>query len=159
MEYCYEIAEICLWISKVWAGSRGGCLTKGVSWKPLMNNDLNLDELHNYPRIISMNWCKQIFDIVEDQFSRIFIPCKVEDLIPIVFNMVTGINESNILIKQISCECRCEFGARKSNPRQKWIKCQWECKKPLRHCPCEEDYARNPGTCACECRIVRLANT
>ena len=126
---------------------------------PLMNNDLNLDELHNYPRIISMNWCKQIFDIVEDQFSRICIPCKIEDLILIVFNTVTGINESNILIKQISCECRCEFGARKSDPRQKWIKCQWECKKPLRHCTCEEDYARNPGTCACERGIVRLANT
>ena len=26
-----------------------------------------------------------------------------------------------------------------------------QCKKPIRHCLCEEDYAWNPSTCTCDC--------
>ena len=37
-------------------------------------------------------------------------------------------NESKTLTKPISCDCRCEFGGRKCNSRQKWNsdKCQYE---------------------------------
>ena len=30
-----------------------------------------------------------------------------------VFNMITGINESETLTKDISCECKCRFDERK----------------------------------------------
>ena len=32
--------------------------------------------------------------------------------------MIKGINESKILMKHISCECRCEFDGRKCNSKQ-----------------------------------------
>ena len=45
----------------------------------------------------------------------------------IVFNMVTGINESKTLIKHISCECKCKFGGRKYNSNQNWNNIKWRC--------------------------------
>ena len=38
-----------------------------------------------------------------------------------VFNMITGINESKTLTKDISCECKCKFDGRKCNSNQWWI--------------------------------------
>ena len=35
-----------------------------------------------------------------------------------VFNMITGINESKILIKDISSECKCKLDGRISNLNQ-----------------------------------------
>ena len=52
--------------------------------------------------------------------------------------MITGINESKVLTKHISCECKCRFDGRKCNSDQWWNndKCRCECKK--RHL-CEKD--------------------
>ena len=56
--------------------------------------------------------------------------------------MIKEINESKIYTKHISCERRCEFNIRKGNSRQEWNndKCQCECKKPIIHRTCEEDW-------------------
>ena len=48
------------------------------------------------------------------------VPNKTEDLNIHVFNMITGKNSSKILIKDISCKCKCNFDGRKYNPSQKW---------------------------------------
>ena len=63
--------------------------------------------------------------------------------------MITAINESKILIKHISCECKCKFDGRKCNSDEWWNndKCQCECKK--RHV-CEKYHVLNPATCSCE---------
>ena len=45
---------------------------------------------------------------------------KPEDLIVSVFNMITGINESEISTKHIWCKCKCKFDDRKRNLTQKW---------------------------------------
>ena len=37
-----------------------------------------------------------------------------------MLNMITGINESKILINHISCECKCKFDKKKSNSNQLW---------------------------------------
>ena len=37
-----------------------------------------------------------------------------------VFNMITGKNESKILTKDISCECKCKFDGRKCILDQWW---------------------------------------
>ena len=51
----------------------------------------------------------------------------------------------------VSCDHRCDFDGR--NVTQKWnnYSCQCECKKPIRHRACEDDHARSPGICACNC--------
>ena len=45
--------------------------------------------------------------------------------------MITAINESNILTKDISWECKCRFNERKRNSYQLWNndKCPCECRK------------------------------
>ena len=65
------------------------------------------------------------------------------------FKRVTGINESKILTKYASCECKCKFDGRKFDSNQKWndVKRRCECKK---HHICEKDYIWNPATCSCE---------
>ena len=63
--------------------------------------------------------------------------------------MITEKNGSNILTKDISCECKCEFDGRKSNSDQ-WCsndKYGCECKK---HNICEKDYIWNLATWSCE---------
>ena len=114
--------------------------------------DLNLDKLL-YPFIINMNRCDGSCSTVEDPFGRICVPNKMEDMNLKVFNMIKGINESKTLTRLISCDCRCESDGGKRNSRQKWNndKCQCECKKPIKHRTCKEDYAWNSSTCACEC--------
>ena len=56
-----------------------------------------------------------------------------------VFNTITGINESKLLTKHISCECKCKFDRAKCNSNQWWNndKCRCECKK---HNICEKYY-------------------
>ena len=46
--------------------------------------------------------------------------------------MVTGMNESKILTKHMSYECKCKFNGRKYSSNQKWHhnECQWEYKNP-----------------------------
>ena len=63
--------------------------------------------------------------------------------------MITEINESKILTKHISCQCKYRFDERKYNLDQLWNNdnCRCECK--IRHA-CEKDYVQNPSTCNCE---------
>ena len=70
-----------------------------------------------------------------------------------VLNVMKGISESKTFVKHISSESRCEFDGRKCNLRQKWNNdlCQCECKGPIKHGVCEEDFAWNPSTRACKC--------
>ena len=66
--------------------------------------------------------------------------------------MITKINESKILTKYISSECKFKFDVRNCNSNQKWNidKCRCECKNPEEHNACEKHYISNPGTCSCE---------
>ena len=59
--------------------------------------------------------------------------------------MITEINESKILTKHVSCECKCKFDGRKCNSDQKWNidKCRCKCKK---HHIYELEYIWNPAT-------------
>ena len=77
--------------------------------------DLNLDELHYYPLIISINRCYRNCNTVQDPFGRICVPNKIEDLNLKIFNMIRGINvnvDVNLMVE--------------NNSRKKWNsdKCQ-----------------------------------
>ena len=63
--------------------------------------------------------------------------------------MITGINESKILTKHISCECRCRLDGRKCNSDQWWNNDKCQCESKKRHV-CEKGYGWNPVTCICE---------
>ena len=63
--------------------------------------------------------------------------------------MVTRMNDSKILTKDISCECKCRFHGKICNSEQRLNnnKCWCECKK---HQVCEKDYMWNHATCTFE---------
>ena len=63
--------------------------------------------------------------------------------------MITGINESETLTKDISCECKRKYDGRKYNSDQCWNndKCRCEGKKYLL---CEKDFIWIRSTCGCE---------
>ena len=57
-----------------------------------------------------------------------------------VFNAITGINESKIFTKHISCKCECKFDGSKFNSIQKWNddKCRSKYKNPKEHHLCQK---------------------
>ena len=75
-----------------------------------------------------------------------------KDLNWIVFSIITGVNESKILTRHISCKCKCKFDGIKCISNQKWNndKCWWDCKNPKEHNVSKKDHIRNPGTYSCE---------
>ena len=65
--------------------------------------------------------------------------------------MIRRVNESRILIKPNSCDCKCKFQGIKCNSNQNWNtnKCWFECKNPIKH-NYEKCYVWNPSRFACE---------
>ena len=63
--------------------------------------DLNPDELHYYPFIISLDRCDESCNNFEYPFVGICLPNKTEDVNLKVFNIIRGINESKTLVKHI----------------------------------------------------------
>ena len=74
-------------------------------------------EFRYYPFTVkldrSVGSCKILNDL-----SNICVPNKTEDLNLSILNMITEINESETLTKNISCECKCRFDGRKCNSGQ-----------------------------------------
>ena len=56
-----------------------------------------------------------ILSINKDLSNKISVPNKTKDLNIHDFHMITGKNQSTILTKHISCECKCKFDRRKCN--------------------------------------------
>ena len=107
-------------------------------------NEYN-QELHYHPFEVKLDRCVGSCNILNDLSNNLCVPNKIENIILSVFNMITGINESKILTKYVSCKCKCKFDGRKRNSNQKRNndKFQAECKK---YHICEKDYIWNPTT-------------
>ena len=71
-------------------------------------NEYN-QELHYYPFVVKLDKCAGSCNTLNDLSNRVCVPNKTEDLNIHVFNIKTGKNESKILAKEISCECKCRF--------------------------------------------------
>ena len=66
--------------------------------------------------------------------------------------MITKINESETLTKNILCKCKCKHNGRKCNSDQMWNNSKIQCKykNPRNHYMWEKDYIWNPSTCTYE---------
>ena len=110
-------------------------------------------KLHYYPFSVNLDRCVESCNTLDEYMSIwVCVPNKAEDLNLNVFNTITGMNESKILIKYISCKCECKFDTTKCNSKQKWNsnKCLCECKNPKEHQVCEKGYIWNPATISYE---------
>ena len=74
-------------------------------------------EFHNYPFAVKLDRCVGSCNALNDLSNKVCVPNKTEDLNLILFNMITRINESKILTKDISHECKCRFDGKKMNFR------------------------------------------
>ena len=99
--------------------------------------DLNLDEFHYYPFIISMNRCDKSFNTVEDPFVKICIPSKIDK----------WISESKKLKKTSRVSVDVNLMVENMTQDKKWEsdKCQCDWEKPIKHRTCEE------YLCSCKC--------
>ena len=99
--------------------------------------------------MISLDKCNESCNAVDDLSAKIYVPNKTKDVNLKVFNMITRINEPKTLVKDISCDCRCNFNRTTCNSVQKWNndKCQYDCKK-YRKCKNEDSW--NPSTWICQ---------
>ena len=77
-------------------------------------------ELHYYPFVVKLDRCVGSCNTLNDLFNKVCVPNKTEDLILSVFDMITGINESKVLTKDISCDCKCRFDGKKRRSDQWW---------------------------------------
>ena len=73
--------------------------------------------------------------LINDLSNEAYVPNKKENLNLTLFSMITGINKSKALIKNISCEYKCRFDGRKCN---------------LESHLCQKDCVSNRATCNCE---------
>ena len=78
-------------------------------------------EFYYYPFVVKLDRSVGSCNTLNDLPNKVCVPNKTEDLNLSVFNMITGINESETLTKDISCKCKCKFDRRKCNSHQCWI--------------------------------------
>ena len=88
-------------------------------------------ELHYYSFVVNLDRRVGSCNTLNDLSNKVCVPNKREDLNLNTFNMITGINESKLLTKHLSCKCKCKFNGRKCNSNRKWNsnKCRCEGKK------------------------------
>ena len=67
---------------------------------------LDLNKLQYCPFMVNPERYNESCNTVEDPFGRTCISIKIEDINLEVFNMITEIHETKILIKYISYDCR-----------------------------------------------------
>ena len=75
-------------------------------------------EFHYYQFAVKLDRCVGSCNTLNDLSNKVCIPDKTESLNLSMFSMITGINESKILTKCISCECKFTFDGRKCNSDQ-----------------------------------------
>ena len=106
-------------------------------------------EFHYYPFAVKLDRCVGSCNTLNDLSNKVCVPNKTEDLNLSVFNMITGINESNTSTKHISCECKCKLDGTKCNSNQWWNKDKCRCEYKKHHL-FEKEYVWNPATGNCE---------
>ena len=71
-------------------------------------NEYN-QEFYYYPFPVKLDRCVGSCNTVNNLSNKVCVPNKTEDLNLRVFNMITGINVSKTLTKDILCKCKCKF--------------------------------------------------
>ena len=89
-----------------------------------------IEVLRYYPFASKLDQCFESFNTLNDLSNKVWVQNKTEDLNLSAFSMITGIHESKILIKHVSCEYEYQSDDSECNSNQKWNtdKCRRECK-------------------------------
>ena len=87
-------------------------------------------EFHYYPFSVKLDRCVGSCNTMNHLSNKVCVPNKTDDLNLSEFSLITGINESKTLTKDISCECKCKFDGTKFKSNQLLCNnnCRCECK-------------------------------
>ena len=77
-------------------------------------------EFHYYPLSVKLDRYVGNCNTLIDLSNRVSIPTKTEGLNLSIFNKIVNVNESKLLTKHISCECKCKLDGTKCNSNQWW---------------------------------------
>ena len=77
-------------------------------------------EFHYYPFWVKLKRGTGSCNTLNDLSNKVYIANKTEDLNISVFNIITGITESETLKKHISCQCKRKFDGRSCDSDQWW---------------------------------------
>ena len=119
------------------------CLSLGNQKCKIQPSHINLhpnnyiQEFHYYPFAVKLDRCVGSCSSLNDLSNKACVPNKTEDLNLCVLYMITGINESKILTRHISCQC--------SKTLTKPISCQ--CKYRFDERKCNSDQWCNNDSC------------
>ena len=75
-------------------------------------------EFRYYPFEVKLDRCVGSSNTLNDLSNNVCVPNETEDLNLSAVNMITGINESITLTKNILCECECKLDGTKCNSNQ-----------------------------------------
>ena len=81
----------------------------------------NSDETLFYPFTVSVNKYGGTCNTIDDPYASVCVPNKVKNITVKVFNLMSGVNETRLLVNHESCECKCGFNERVCNSKQKRI--------------------------------------
>ena len=92
------------------------------------------------PFTVNLESCIRIFNILNDPSNKICVPNKTENVNLSVFSMITRVNESKLLARHISCDCKNKFEGKKCKSIQKWNKNKCRCanKNLKKHYVCKK---------------------
>ena len=65
-------------------------------------------EFYYYTFLVKLDQFAGSCNTINDLFNKVCVPNNTKDLNLNVFNMITGINESETLKKHILCKCKCK---------------------------------------------------
>ena len=71
--------------------------------------------MHYYPFAVRLGRYVGSCNALNDLSNKVCVPNETKDLNLSVFNMITGINESKVLTKHITCKCKSKSNGRKCN--------------------------------------------
>ena len=97
--------------------------------------NINSDETLFYAFTISVNKCCGSFKTVNVPYARACGPNKV-------FKLMSGVNETRVIVPHESCKCKCGSNESVCNSKQKWNpdECLRECKELDDWGSCKGDY-------------------
>ena len=96
--------------------------------------------------MVSLDKCNGRCDAVDDISLEICVLSETKNANVKVVNMITRVNEIKILLKCISCDCKCKFNSSTCKSNQKWNKDKYKCECRM-YLTCKKDCTCNPSRC------------
>ena len=109
-----------------------GELLNSISKGPMVCVSINNQTCKSRPRLVNINTDKTLFDpvtvtvnkcgescnTIDDVYSRGCVPNKIKNMNVKIFNLMSGLNETNFLVQHESCECKCRLNKSVCNSKQ-----------------------------------------